>query len=276
MKIFSVDVEHHSYRTFLGLTCLVQISTPDRDYIIDPFPIWGEMWQLNEPFTDPKILKVFHGADFDVEWLQRDFGIYVVNMFDTFIAMKTLGMSRLSLQYLVEHFCGITLGKELQKADWRMRPLKLEHLNYARSDTRYLLYCYEHLRNDLISKASERDLLRNVYIQSTLLCRKAYEQPRFSETDYLKLTSKIHPTNQQTYALKELWKWRDATAREVDESPDYILPDHMLMQIAQVLPREANGIISCCSPVPVYLKRDLLLIHKYVLSLYLFIIILFF
>jgi exosome complex exonuclease RRP6 len=55
---FAVDVEHHEYRTFLGLTCLVQISTRDEDFVIDPFPIWDSMHLLNEPFTDPKILKV--------------------------------------------------------------------------------------------------------------------------------------------------------------------------------------------------------------------------
>ena len=37
-----VDVEHHSYRSYLGLTCLIQISTCDKDYIVDPFPLWNE------------------------------------------------------------------------------------------------------------------------------------------------------------------------------------------------------------------------------------------
>jgi exosome complex exonuclease RRP6 len=55
---FAVDLEHHSYRSFLGITCLMQISTRDEDYIIDPFPIWNSMWMLNEPFTNPNILKV--------------------------------------------------------------------------------------------------------------------------------------------------------------------------------------------------------------------------
>lgn len=50
--------QHHDYRSFLGLTCLMQISTRTTDYIIDPFPVWGKMGILNEPFTDPKILKV--------------------------------------------------------------------------------------------------------------------------------------------------------------------------------------------------------------------------
>uniref|UniRef100_A0A7E4W9T1 HRDC domain-containing protein n=1 Tax=Panagrellus redivivus TaxID=6233 RepID=A0A7E4W9T1_PANRE len=261
-KLFAVDLEHHAYRTYLGLTCLIQISTMDHDYVVDPFPIWGDVGALNEPFTDPKILKIFHGGDSDVIWLQRDFGIYVVNMFDTHQAMRVLGTSRLSYQYLVEQYCGITLGKELQKADWRLRPLTEEHIKYARGDTRYLLYCYEHLRNDLLAKPTTRDLLNEVYRLSANLARKTFEQPRFSETGYMKLVSRRRPTNQQAYALRALWKWRDSTAREADESLAYILPDHMLMQIAEVLPRERNGIISCCSPVPVYLKRDLLVIHR--------------
>ena len=47
-----VDVEHHSYRSFLGLTCLIQISTFEKDYIIDPFPLWSEecLTALNEIF----------------------------------------------------------------------------------------------------------------------------------------------------------------------------------------------------------------------------------
>ena len=38
---------------------------------------------LRGVFDDPTITKVLHGANSDVMWLQRDFGIYIVNMFDT-------------------------------------------------------------------------------------------------------------------------------------------------------------------------------------------------
>lgn len=55
--------QHNSYRSFLGLTCLIQISTRKNDYIIDPFPIWNEVWILNEPFTNPNILKVLFSFD---------------------------------------------------------------------------------------------------------------------------------------------------------------------------------------------------------------------
>lgn len=120
-KEFAVDLEHHDFRTYLGLTCLMQISTRDQDYIVDPFPIWGKMHILNEPFSNFNILKVFHGAASDIVWLQRDFGIYVVNMIDTFEFMKALNFQKKSYQALVLHSAGINLDKRLQKSDWRMR-----------------------------------------------------------------------------------------------------------------------------------------------------------
>lgn len=55
---FAVDLEANQERSYLGLTCLVQISTRTTDYIIDPFPLWRSMRLLNEPFTNPRILKV--------------------------------------------------------------------------------------------------------------------------------------------------------------------------------------------------------------------------
>jgi len=64
---------------------------------------------------------VFHGADSDIEWLQRDFGIYVVNMFDTYQASKTLGLARHSLAFLLDLYCQVKANKQYQLADWRIR-----------------------------------------------------------------------------------------------------------------------------------------------------------
>ena len=61
----------------------LQISTRKRDYIVDTLQLRSDMQLFNEVFTDPSIVKVFHGADSDIVWLQKDFGVYVVNMFDT-------------------------------------------------------------------------------------------------------------------------------------------------------------------------------------------------
>ncbi len=70
-KEFAVDLEHHDYRSFQGFTCLVQISTRAEDFVIDALKLRHELFRLNEPFTNPKIIKVFHGAEMDIIWLQR-------------------------------------------------------------------------------------------------------------------------------------------------------------------------------------------------------------
>ena len=67
------------------------------------------------------VWQVFHGASSDIEWLQRDFGVYVVGLFDTYLAMKQLNFQQFSLQSLLAHYCDLNLEKKFQLADWRIR-----------------------------------------------------------------------------------------------------------------------------------------------------------
>lgn len=99
----------------------MQISTRQKDYIIDTLALREELHVLNEVFTDPKIVKVLHGADSDVEWLQRDLDIYLVNMFDTHQAAKRMNLARLSLAFLLKQYCQLDVDKTFQLADWRIR-----------------------------------------------------------------------------------------------------------------------------------------------------------
>ncbi|KAG5028558.1 hypothetical protein JHK87_012072 [Glycine soja] len=136
---FAVDLEHNQYRTFQGLTCLMQISTRTEDFIVDTLKLHSSIGPyLREVFKDPSKRKVMHGADNDVVWLQRDFGIYICNLFDTHQASKVLKLERKSLEYLLCHFCDITANKE-----------------YAREDTHYLLYIYDFMRIELFSMLKE-------------------------------------------------------------------------------------------------------------------------
>lgn len=54
----AVDLEYHNYRSFGGFVCLMQISSREEDWIVDPFELRDEMEELNEVFTDPKVVKV--------------------------------------------------------------------------------------------------------------------------------------------------------------------------------------------------------------------------
>ncbi|XP_015928084.2 exosome complex component 10 [Parasteatoda tepidariorum] len=268
-KEIAVDLEHHSYRSFQGFTCLMQISSHSKDYIVDVLALRSQLPVLNDIFTDPKIVKVLHGADMDILWLQRDFGVYVVNMFDTGQAARVLHFAHLSLSYLLKHYCKLDVDKKFQLADWRIRPLPEEMIKYAREDTHYLLYVYDCLKNDLINQGNEmKNLLHSTFERSKSICLKKYQKPLFSDDKFMELYKKSRKmfNGKQLYCLKEIYSWRDRMAREYDESLLYVLPNHMLLQIAEALPREQQGILACCNPIPPLVKQQLNELHSIILK----------
>jgi len=268
---FAVDLEAHSFRSFQGLTCLMQISTQDHDWVVDVLvpEVRQELQRLNLVFANPEIVKFFHGADWDIQWLQRDFGIFVVNLFDTYQAAKVLELSRHSLAFLLLHYCGVETNKKYQLADWRIRPLPDELLNYARTDTHFLIYIASRMKNELLSMGppGQRDLAR-VLSESSKVCLQLYNKPTFDPEGYRSILFKHKKSfnSQQEAALASLFAWRDSLARQEDESVGYVLPNHMMISIAEVLPREPNGILACCNPLPPLVKQQLNEIHRLVVD----------
>ncbi|XP_022335537.2 exosome complex component 10-like [Crassostrea virginica] len=265
----AVDLEHHSYRTFQGITCLMQVSTATEDFLIDTLALRNDLSPLNEIFTNPAIVKIFHGADSDIDWLQRDLGLYVVNMFDTGQAARVLNHSRFSLAHLMEHYCDVTTDKQYQLADWRIRPLPAELMKYAREDTHYLIYMYHCMKQELLARGNDqKNLLHSVLQRSTEICAKVYKKPVFKEDSYLELYRKSKKVfnSRQLQALQRLYQWRDKLGRMEDESTGYVLPNHMLLQIADILPREQQGIFACCNPIPPLVRQFLPEIHSFILE----------
>ncbi|KAL6069801.1 Exosome component 10 [Balamuthia mandrillaris] len=250
---FAIDLEHHSYRSFEGFVCLMQISTRTEDYIIDTLALRHHMHVLASSFHDPRIVKVLHGSDSDIVWLQRDFGLYIINMFDTGQACRVLEYPSFALSYLLKQHCDLTVDKKYQLADWRIRPLPAEMILYARQDTHYLLYIYDKLRNELIGRGNmSASLVLAVLNRSRELCLRQYEKTLWTPTAHLALYNKFNYVfnPQQMRVFYELYKWRDFTSREEDESIRYVLPNHMLFHIAELMPTTSAGLLACCNPVP--------------------------
>ena len=150
VREIAVDLEHHHLTSFGGFTCLIQISIrpknvrralffnepsddndiPDDsvcDFLVDALALLRSIPHHLAPiFADPSVVKVMHGANSDVIWLQRDFGIYIVNLFDTGRAARTLKYPSFSLAHLLTKFSGINVDKTHQTSDWRQRPLSRE------------------------------------------------------------------------------------------------------------------------------------------------------
>eukprot|EP01112_Ceratiomyxa_fruticulosa_P011565 TRINITY_DN3145_c0_g1_i2.p1 TRINITY_DN3145_c0_g1~~TRINITY_DN3145_c0_g1_i2.p1 ORF type:complete len:998 (+),score=245.46 TRINITY_DN3145_c0_g1_i2:282-3275(+) len=264
---FAVDLEAHNFRSYYGFVCLMQISTRETDYLVDTLALRSHMHILNSSFTNPRITKVLHGADFDVIWLQRDFGIYVVNMFDTGQASRVLDFPKFSLAFLLSHYCNIVVDKSYQLADWRVRELSPEMIKYAREDTHYLLYVYDCMRNDLLEKGKKnaranqsldsRELLTQTWIRSRDVCLKKPNSDLVDESDalnfYNRNSLKLNPRQKKVFV--DLYLLRDKVARDEDEGTSYLLPNQMLINLSMSLPTDLNNINACCLPNPPRITR---------------------
>lgn len=250
----AIDLEHHDFYTYQGFTCLMQISTRSSDYIVDCLRLRSSMHLLAPVFLNSSILKVLHGAREDIRWLQKDFALYLVNFFDTGIALQTLHMPY-SLAFAVDHFCQVKLNKKYQTADWRVRPLPAEMVEYARQDTHYLLYIHDRLRALLLNsenRSAVGNLLVHVYKESRQLSLRLYEKPVLNPSETYKIAlgrSLGGLSTSQERVAREIFNWRDCMAREVDDCPTAVLHLSSVLAIASKLPMTAKDLLRCCSPV---------------------------
>jgi exosome complex exonuclease RRP6 len=255
----AIDLEHHDLHSYVGLVCLMQISTRQKDWIIDTLVPWREELQiLNEVFADPRILKVLQGSTMDMIWLQRDLGLYIVGLFDTFHASTALGFPQRSLKYLLERFCSFQAEKKYQMADWRIRPIPTEMLDYARSDTHYLLFIYDNLRNMLLeASSSDNNLIDYVWKESKKEALQRYERPVYDVEKGLGSVGWLGPvarrsvrfTPEQFGVYRAVHEWRDRTARALDEGVAFIMTQATLFAIAEAMPTTVSTLTTVTNPV---------------------------
>lgn len=257
----AVDLEHHDAHSYQGIVCLMQISTRDKDYIIDTLKPWRlELQVLNRVFANPAVIKVFHGSHSDIVWLQRDLGIYVVNLFDTYHAAVALGYRQRSLKYLLEKFEDFQAEKQYQLADWRMRPLLAGMMEYARSDTHYLLHIFDCMRNELVQRSKDQEgqhLVDYVLEQSKEEALQRFKRSNFDPDTGkgpggwfdLLMRSSVLLSKEQFAVFRAIYQWRDHIARTEDEGVPLVLAKHALFRIAQTMPLDAVSLLRSAAPV---------------------------
>src|SRR5437764_4557664 len=148
VDLLALDTEGASFHRFVDRIYLLQLSTRDRSAIIDPLPI-GTPQELGTILESPRVEVVFHDADYDLRLLRQDYGWRVRNIFDTRVAAQLLGIKAFGLAALLEKYFGVKLDKKHQRADWSMRPLTRDMLNYAAQDTMHLLALRDRLADEL-------------------------------------------------------------------------------------------------------------------------------
>ena len=233
----ALDTEGASFHRFVDRIYLLQLSTRDRHAVIDPLPI-GAPAGLGRLLESSSVEVVFHDADYDLRLLQQDYGWQITNIFDTRIAAQLLGYTAFGLAALLDRFFDVKLDKKHQRADWSMRPLTTDMLDYAAQDTRFLLALKDHMSAELTSMG-RREWAREEFalLEGT---RWADEEPGMS---FLKLKGARDLHRRELAVLRELVPWRDAVARQLDRATFRVLGNEQLLDIARSQPvsRDALG-----------------------------------
>jgi ribonuclease D len=240
-KRITLDCEAAGFHRYSDRICLVQLSTADATYVVDPLA-FDPSDVLRDVVEDPLREVVMHGADFDLRLLHRDLGLDLHGLFDTQIAASLLGLETLGLASLLGERFGVKLSKKYQRADWAERPLTEGMLDYAASDTIYLLA----LRDQLVEELTEAGRLAWVEeecraLEQSATMRKDGAAPRDPVTR-VKGARDLSP--RQVTALREALNWRDEVARERDKAPFRIVGDGPLIDAVALHPRRTEELTS--------------------------------
>ncbi|MGC8490965.1 MAG: ribonuclease D [Syntrophobacteraceae bacterium] len=228
----AVDTESNSFYAYFNRICLIQVSSNEKDYIIDPLSV-GDIEPFGEVLQNPEVEKIFHAAPNDIAGLKRDFKFVVRNVFDTSVAAKILGYRQLGLApILLEHF-GISLDKKWQRYDWGRRPLRDEQIEYARFDTHFLIP----LRHRLALQLEEQELLETAREASEKVCTQQVVKKIFRPGDFLHIYGAKSLDVAGKRILKALYLFREKEARRRDRAPFRILTNETLIKIALQRPK---------------------------------------
>jgi ribonuclease D len=233
----ALDTEGASFHRFIDRIYLLQLSTRTRHAVIDPLPI-GRPDGLGALLESTNVEVVFHDADYDLRLLSQDYSWQIKRIFDTRVAAQLLGYTAFGLAALLDRFFDVKLDKKHQRADWSMRPLTADMLDYAAQDTRFLLELKDKMSAELegmgrMSWAREEFAL----LEGT---RWADEEPGMS---FLRLKGARDLNRRELAVLRELVPWRDAVAGQLDRATFRVLGNEQLLDIARTQPatREALG-----------------------------------
>src|SRR3954464_10931399 len=230
----ALDTEGASFHRFLDRIYLLQLSTRDRSAIIDPLPI-GSPAKLGQLLQDPKVEVVFHDADYDLRLVHQDYGWHVTKIFDTRVAAQLLGIKSFGLAALLEQYFDVKLDKKHQRADWSMRPLTPDMLEYAAQDTRYLLQ----LRDQMRSELGRRGRLHWAEEEFARL-----EGTRWDAEDqmegYLRLKGARDLSRRELAVLREVANWRDTVAAQLDRATFRVMGNEVLFELARTTPRSVS------------------------------------
>ncbi|MGA0849125.1 MAG: ribonuclease D [Chthoniobacterales bacterium] len=226
-KVIGLDTEADSLHSYREKVCLVQVSSPDGCFLVDPLAEGLDLSDFYASLTPHTI--IIHGADYDLRLLGRHPAFDATDIFDTSIAARFLGLEQIGYAALVDKFFGVALCKASQRADWGRRPLPARMEEYALNDVRYLLPLAEILENRL------RELGRwEWYLQSRDAMVRSAREPRERDMENAwRISGSSKLTPRESAVLRALWHWRESEASAWDRPTFHVISNDRMIDAAR-------------------------------------------
>jgi ribonuclease D len=230
-----LDTEFISEGRYEPHLCLLQLADDDRVWIVDPLavPNLTELWNL---LTEPDRELVTVAARQEIKFVAKGASRSPAKVLDLQIAAGLVGYGYpLSHTNLVLRILGEKIHGGESFTDWRRRPLTPVQLKYAADDVRYLLA----MREKLLTRADK--MQRRSWVEAE--CdRMIHEVLR--EEERWRVSGSARLSRRQLGVLRELWRWRDRSARNMNLPANRVLGDSLLVEIAKRSPKSSDDLFA--------------------------------
>jgi ribonuclease D len=236
-EFVAVDTEFIRETTFWPELCLIQMASPETEFMVDTLSDALDLAPFFELMAEPGITKVFHAARQDIEIIYHLGGLIPHPVFDTQVAAMVCGFGEsVSYEQLVAQTVGKRIDKSSRFTDWRRRPLSERQLAYALADVTHLRDVYVQLRERLDREQRAHWLADEMEV---LTARETYHvEP---EEAWLRLKSRLRKP-EELAVLRAVAAWREREARKRNVPRKRVLKDEALQEIAQQQPTDADAL----------------------------------
>lgn len=236
--ILALDTEASSFHRYKERICLIQISTREKTWLVDPIAV-PDMAPLGKALEDPVIEWVIHDADYDLRMMKKMYGFRAANVFDTMVSVELLNEPELGLAANLRKHFGVELNKKFQKADWSKRPLSNDMLAYAAMDTAHLIAFRDILKAQLEAKGRMAWAQEEFEALVEIPFAPVEEEPGFLR---VKGAKALKP--RQLAVLRELHAWREGLAEKLDRAPFMVLGNDVMIEVSKEPPTDLRAFAS--------------------------------
>ena len=251
----ALDTEADSLHAYPEKLCLIQVSLPGQDRLLDPLA-GINLDALFEAFNKHTLL--MHGADYDIRLFKMGHDFVPNRIFDTMLAARLTGRTQFGLSHLVKDILGIELEKTSQKANWAMRPLTSKMEEYAINDTVHLRPLVDALSSELKTKGREE-----WHAQECAKLVRDNSEPKAADPDQvwrIKGSAKLSP--RALAVLRAVWQWREEEAQRRNRPPFFILSPDAMVKTASAAADQGAFMHFLPKRMPEHRKRQLQQIIK--------------